>query len=334
MRPRFLVLITALLCGAVLASSAGAAEPAPVEASFALKPVMYDPALTATKSYFILALKPGALIKDQVRIVNTGGKIGTAFLYPVDATTGQTSGAVYLSRQSPRRDVASWVVLSRSRVTLAPGADAVVPFTVRVPKSARPGDHLGGIVAENSQIQKSSNRGALQIKIRHLTIAAVEAQLPGAPVATVAATGVKAGGEHGYQYVYVHMKSTGNVLIKPAATLTVRNAKGRVVARRQMQLDTFVPGTEIDYPALLPRQALKARPLHGGGPPFVQQEPRARLPQGAACAVRRHSYVPVHGHIGRADEGLLGCGPGHAASAGRGAEELEAQLRAGRRWRA
>ena len=33
MRPRFLVLITALLCGAVLASSAGAAEPAPVEAS-------------------------------------------------------------------------------------------------------------------------------------------------------------------------------------------------------------------------------------------------------------------------------------------------------------
>jgi WxL Interacting Protein, peptidoglycan binding domain len=257
MRLRLLVLTLALVYGAVVVSFAGAAAPAPADASFALKPVMYDPALTATKSYFILSVKPGALVKDQVRIVNTGGKTGTAFLYPVDATTGQTSGAVYLSRQSPRRDVASWIVLSRSRVTLAPGADAVVPFTVRVPKFARPGDHLGGLVAENSQIQKSNGGGALQIKIRHLTIAAVEVQLPSAPVATVAATGVKPGGEHGYQFIYVHLKSTGNVLVKPAATLTVRNATGRVVARRRVQLDTFVPGTEIDYPAILPRQALK-----------------------------------------------------------------------------
>jgi hypothetical protein len=39
--------------------------------------------------------------------------------------------------------------------------------------------------------------------------------------------------------------------------LTVRNAAGRVVARRTFVLDTFLPGTAIDYPALLPRRALK-----------------------------------------------------------------------------
>jgi len=258
MRLRLSVLSAALLCGAAVASApAAGAAPEPAEASFALKPVLYDPALTATKSYFILSVEPGTLVKSQVRIVNTGGKTGTAFLYPVDATTGQTSGAVYLSRQSPRRDVGSWIRLSRSQVTLAPGANEIVPFSFRVPPSAQPGDHLGGIVAENSQVQKSSGRGALQIKIRHLTITAVEVQLPGAPLAAVEATGVRPGGEHGYQYVYLHLKSTGNVLVKPAAVLTVRNATGRVVARRQTQLDTFVPGTEIDYPVLLPRQALE-----------------------------------------------------------------------------
>src|SRR5205814_2030722 len=154
-------------------------------------------------------------------------------------TTGQTSGAVYLSRQSPRRDVGAWVVLSRSRVTLAPGKNAVVDFTIRVPHTARPGDHLGGIVAENAQVQASSGHGALQIKIRHLTIAAVEVQLPGPAIGRVVATGVKPGGEHGYQYVYVHLKSTGTVMIKPAEALTVRNDAGRVVARRSLQLDTF-----------------------------------------------------------------------------------------------
>ena len=53
-----------------------------------------------------------------IRVVNTGGRTGTAYLYPVDATTGQTSGAVYLSRQSPRHDVGAWITLARSTVTL------------------------------------------------------------------------------------------------------------------------------------------------------------------------------------------------------------------------
>src|SRR5581483_5784255 len=139
--------------------------------------------------------------------------------------------------------------------TLAPGKNAVVDFTIRVPHIVRPGDHLGGIVAENSQIQQSSGQGALQIKIKHLTIDAVEVQLPGRAVGVVQVTGVKPGGEHGYQYVYVHLTSNGTVMIKPDASLTVRNAAGRVVARRTFQLDTFLPGTAIDYPVLLPKQA-------------------------------------------------------------------------------
>jgi hypothetical protein len=253
-RTSFLV-TAALLCGAaaVLSPPAGAAGG---QASFAVKPVKYDPALSVTKSYFILDAKPGAVVSDQVRVVNTGSATGTAFLYPVDATTGQTSGAVYLSRQSPRRDVGAWVRLSRARVTLAPGASAVVPFTIRVPAAARPGDHLGGIVAENSAIQGSRGSGALRIRIKHLTIAAVELQLPGRVVARVGTTAVKAGGQQGYQYVYIHFRSTGNVMVKPSGKLVIRNSAGRRVTARKLVLDTFVPGTAIDYPVLLPHRTL------------------------------------------------------------------------------
>ena len=254
MRLPLSIALAALLCGVTAVSAAEAGGPA--DASFALKPLKYDPALTATKSYFILSSRSGDAIKDRIRVVNTGGTTGTAYLYPVDATTGQTSGAVYLSRQAPRHDVGAWIALSRSRVTLAPGRSAVVDFTVRVPRAARPGDHLGGIVAENALVQSSRGGGALQIRVRHLTIAAVEVQLPGRAVGRVVATGVKPGGEHGYQYVYLHLKSTGTVMIKPIVTLTVKDAAGRIVARRTLQLDTFIPGTEIDYPALLPKQAL------------------------------------------------------------------------------
>src|SRR2546421_8936857 len=113
MRLPLSILLAALLCGAAAVSPALARGPE--DASFALKPLKYDPALTATKSYFVLSNHPGDVIHDQIRVVNTGGKSGTAYLYPVDATTGQTSGAVYLSRQSLRHDVGYWSTPSRSR---------------------------------------------------------------------------------------------------------------------------------------------------------------------------------------------------------------------------
>jgi hypothetical protein len=139
---------------------------------------------------------------------------------------------------------------------LAPRAQAVVPFTIRVPAGVRPGDHVGGIVAENSAIQHSTGHGALQIRIKHLTIAAVELQLPGRPVARVVATGIKAGGRHGWQYVYLHLVNPGTVMVKPQGRLIVTNAAGSLVASRPLRLDTFLPRTAIDYPVLLPRQTL------------------------------------------------------------------------------
>jgi hypothetical protein len=245
-----------LLCG-IAVVGATSAQAATGDASFALKPITYDPALAATKSYFVLVTRPGTLITDHVRVVNTGHRMGTAYLYSVDATTGQTSGAVYLSKQSPRRDVGAWIRLARSSITLAPGASAIVPFTIQVPHGARTGDHLGGIVAENASVTRSSGKGSLQIRIKHLTIVAVELQLPGRLVGTVDVSRVKPGGEHGYQYVYLHLLSPGTIMIKPAGSLLVENTQGQKVAQRRFQLDTFLPHTEIDYPVLLSHQALK-----------------------------------------------------------------------------
>ena len=112
MRLRVSLLAAALLCGAAVVFPASGWS-ARGEASFALKPLKYDPALTATKSYFILDAKPGDVIHDQIRVVNTGGRTGTAYLYAVDATTGQTSGAVYLSRRFSQ----SWCPARASRAS-------------------------------------------------------------------------------------------------------------------------------------------------------------------------------------------------------------------------
>jgi hypothetical protein len=236
--------------------AASPATAAPGAASFALVPQHFDPALAATQSYFVAIAHPGETFTNSVRVRNVGTKAGTALLYAVDATTGTTSGAVYLDRTKPRPGVGSWVTLGASSVALEPGESKVVPITVHAPAGASPGDHLGGIVAENAAVTGAAGRGALQIKVRHLTIAAVEVQIPGKTAAALRIGGAQAGGEHGYQYVYLRLANTGSLTTKPTGRLTVTDASGKGVASRDLELDTFLPKTAIDYPVLLPGRAL------------------------------------------------------------------------------
>lgn len=238
------LLLASALCLLCVPSAVAAREPA----SFALNPVNYDPALQVTRSYFVVAARPGQTVDDSVRVTNAGGAPGVAYLYPVDATTGRTSGAVYLDRAQPRRDVGAWVSLAKDRVDLDAGGSAVVPFTIHVPASAKPGDHLGGIVAENAAMTGASSGGSLQIRIRHLTVIAVEVQVPGAASTRVDVTGVASSVDGGYQYLYLHLTNTGELVSKPTGSVTVTDATGRTVVSRAFQLDTFLPGTAIDYP--------------------------------------------------------------------------------------
>ena len=249
-------LLGLLACAGLACLAAPSASAAGAQPSFALNPVHYDPSLRASKSYFIVRTHAGDVVRNSVRVYNTGGATGTAYLYAVDGTTGQTSGAVYLDRNRPRRGVGAWISLASGKLTLGPHASAVVPFTLHVPRGAAPGDHLGGIVAENSELTQSSGKGNLQIKIRHLTITAVEVQVPGRAPARLRIGGVLAGGEHGYQYVYLRLANGGGVALKPSGTILIANRAGRQVASRRLQLDTFLPGTAIEYPVLLPSQAL------------------------------------------------------------------------------
>jgi WxL Interacting Protein, peptidoglycan binding domain len=253
-----LSLVPLTLCASIAAAlvTAPPVQAAGREATFALSPMHADPSLKASRSYFVIRAKPGEVVSTSVRVSNVGGLAGTTRLYAAGATTGSTSGAVYLGRNRVARSVGAWLDLHSKRLTLAPHTSRVVTFTVRVPPSATPGDHLGGIVAENASLTNAAGKGSLQVRIRRLTIVGVEVQVPGHPAALLRISGVKAGGGRGYQYLYLHLRNDGAVTLKPAGTLVVATANGTSVARRRLSLDTFLPGTAIDYPVLLPGKVL------------------------------------------------------------------------------
>src|SRR6266568_5293814 len=251
-----MVLLGVSLTG-VLGSSIAHADSG--QANFALQPVLYDTANPLTQSYFIFDSKPGTVINSRVRVTNTGTAKGSVSLYPVDATTGQTSGAVYLNHDDPRKDVGAWTTLGAQQLTLNPGQNQVVSFQVTIPGNVRPGQHLGGIVAENlAQSSSPQSNSAIQIKVKNLTIVAIQVNLPGTSIEQLAGTGVHAGGDHSYQQLLLGLSNTGTVMLKPSGTLQVANAQGQVLKTIPLKLDTFLPQTAINYPVAITGQALGA----------------------------------------------------------------------------
>jgi hypothetical protein len=205
--------------------------------------------------YFVYNPAPGAARNGAIIVSNTGDRTGTVKLYPVDATTGRTTGTVYLTNRK-RSGFGTWVQLASSSLTLAPGQHVTVPFTLRVPASAKPGQWVAGIVAEpthTAQGAKTSSTSNVRIRIRNLTIIAVETNVPGPAVVSFRIGPVTTGGQRGFQEVLVGFTNAGNQLRKPRDTVTIRDAQNKIVETLTSAMDTFLPQTSITYPLLLKR---------------------------------------------------------------------------------
>lgn len=226
-------------------------------AKFGLRPVRFDPKRPETSSYFVYDLAPGATIEDEVLVQNSGDGAGTVRLYAVDGTTGQTGGAVYLSGDDPRKDVGGWVQLGERELTLAPGERRTVRFTVSVPADAMPGQHLGGLVAEDTALKQSTGGGALQVKIQTRSVVAVQVNVPGQVVEKLVVTGVTPGGVQGYQTLRLGLRNDGTQAVKPEGSLVVSDAGGNEVQRLALKIDTMLPRTAIEYPVFVEGRALE-----------------------------------------------------------------------------
>jgi hypothetical protein len=249
----FLILVSLLMCYKTVY-----AQSIPAHPNFALQPATYNPAIPATKSYFILNTKAGATLSESIRVSNTGAVAGGVSIYPVGTTTAPTGGIAYLSKNDPRRDVASWIKLDKQQLILAPGQSQIVSFKLAIPASTHPGVHIGAITVENLTLQHSSGKGAFSINLQKLSIMAVQVNIPGPVLEQMKVTGIKAGGSNGYQNLLVSMANTGNQMVSPNGTLSIDDAQGRLLQVLSFKSGLILPDTGINYPVYLRKQALAA----------------------------------------------------------------------------
>ena len=106
------------------------------------------------RGYFVFTLNPDAAQTGAVIVSNVVTAAGAVKLFTTDATTGRTTGTVYETNKQPKR-AGSWVTLSSTAVTLAPGGHQQAAFTV----TCRPAP-LQANGSEASSPRRPANRRA------------------------------------------------------------------------------------------------------------------------------------------------------------------------------
>jgi hypothetical protein len=152
---RALALAAALLLGglavllgpAVAATAAeGPAAPAAAAGQVTWAAAPADTSLGKARSHYAYTLAPGSTLTDAMAVVNRSAATITLRVYASDAFSTAGGGIDLLPADKKPTDVGAWITVKSQQVTLKPQQSVIVPFTIRIPANATPGDHTGGVV--------------------------------------------------------------------------------------------------------------------------------------------------------------------------------------------
>jgi hypothetical protein len=111
-------------------------------------------------SYFQLNVAPGKAAKAAVIATNLAHKTQTLVLGYTKGATASNGGSAFPPAAGRCSGSACWVTGLPSRVTLSAGERELLPFTVRVPPGASPGQYLSGIAASPATLSAPEKLGS------------------------------------------------------------------------------------------------------------------------------------------------------------------------------
>jgi len=251
--------VLALLAPVGLISvAAGTADAADGDVAWAVRTASNK--FGADRQNYRYTLNPGGTVRDGLVVVNHGKQPIDLAIYTADGFTTDGGQLDLLTSDVGSTGVGAWVHASRKKVRIQPGRSVDVPFRLRLPENATPGDYLGGIVTSLTQAgsvdgMNVDRRLAMRIRLR-----VGGALKPGLTV----------------EDLHVSYDDTANPFGKADATVayTIRNTGNAILAAQQEVSVTGPLGRLVvdaadvpDAPELLPgEQWTVAVPVHGVRP--------------------------------------------------------------------
>lgn len=218
----------------------------------------------AARPYFYLSADPGTTVRDKVVVANKTGAPLTFRLYAADAyNTVRDGGFAVKTVHEKQRGVGAWAKPAKTRVTVPAHGKVTVPFTLKVPEGAEPGDHPGALVALDEHIDQGD--GSLALGVQRAVAARLYLRVGGPTLPAIAVENVHVAhhqplvpglGDSTATISYT-LHNTGNVTLNPKVELRAEGLFGRTLLARDL---TRIPAE------LLPGQRVKLTEPWRGAP--------------------------------------------------------------------
>jgi hypothetical protein len=262
-KPYVLLLPLSLLLALLLAPPAAVPARAADNGSWSVHPAA---SAVAARPYFYLSADPGQTLRDKAVVTNRTGRPLTFRLYAADAyNTARDGGFAVRAVGERMRGVGAWARPAKSRITVDGHRSVTVPFTLRVPEGAEPGDHPGAIVALDERVDRGD--GSMALGVRRAVGARVYLKVGGPALPAVAVEDVRIShhqplvpglGDSTATITYT-LHNTGNVTLGPRVELRARGLFGRTLLERH---PARIPAE------LLPGQRVRLSERWRGAPQF------------------------------------------------------------------
>ncbi|MCC6236688.1 MAG: DUF2470 domain-containing protein [Dehalococcoidia bacterium] len=220
------------------------AQGGPGNASWSIQPS--NATGTETRPNLTYDLARGSTVVDYVGVQNLGEQPLSLRVYASDAFTTPEGGFDLLPAGQQPRDVGSWIDLD-ARVDLAPRQRVLLPFSLRVPQDATPGDHAGGIVASRTADASDAAGNAVKIDLRVGTRVYLRVNGPLRPDLVVEDFGIRFEPQalfgRGMLQASYTVRNRGNVRLRAAQQATVSGPLGIPVRQQVLdELPELLPG--------------------------------------------------------------------------------------------
>jgi hypothetical protein len=216
--------------------------------------VVVHPASGATGSYFTLSPRPGhSALAGTLEVRNRLGHRIVVRIDPVASLTATTLGSAYGTAVAENVGQAAWIRVPTRRLVLGPRQGVSVPVAVNAPPDVRPGDYLSGIsVQAEGSAREARLHGNIAISSVQRYAVGLLVDVPGPRHPLIRITSAKVTREPAGLTFYLHASNTGNAILQNVRGRLLITRGRRTVARTKIGPGTFVTGTSIDYPLLVP----------------------------------------------------------------------------------
>jgi len=194
-------------------------------------------------------LIPGQPYADSVTVANFTSAPLTFNLYAADAFNIAGGGLSLRRPTDPQLGIGAWTTLATDRITVPARQQVDVPFTITPPANATPGDHVGGIVAEDVQ-GTQSGQGSIPVTVLQAVAVRVYGRVQGPlhPALSVRHLSLHVGRSVSSTFggsvparVNFTVTNSGNTVLTPRAVATLTSTFGRP-SHRTEAIGQLLPG--------------------------------------------------------------------------------------------